>query len=130
MATRHLVVTLMVGVLAFGFATVARGAAGQTGLRIVYRTDVGAPARVTTLHCGPPRGTVANPAAACQRLQALGRAAFAPTPRGMACTQIYGGPQTALVSGTLDGRRVWAHFTRRDGCEIARWNRVEFLLRS
>ena len=52
-----------------------------------------------------------------------------PTPRDKACSMIYGGPQQAVVSGTLAGRRVWARFTRRDGCEIARWNRVAFLLR-
>ena len=40
----------------------------------------------------------------------------------------YGGPQRAIVAGTLDGRKVWASFRCRDGCEIARWNRVGFLL--
>jgi hypothetical protein len=43
------------------------------------------------------------------------------------CTQIYGGPQEALVTGTFGGRRVWARFSRRNGCEIARWNRIAFL---
>ena len=40
---------------------------------------------------------------------------------------IYGGPQTAVVSGMLDGVRLWARFARRDGCEIGRWNSVAFL---
>jgi len=113
--------------LALGLATASPGAAGPTDLRVVYRADVGAPARVTTLSCSPPRGTVAHPAAACRMLEAHGRTAFAPTPRGTACSQIYGGPQTALVTGTLEGGRVWARFTRRDGCATARWNRVAFL---
>ena len=52
---------------------------------------------------------------------------FAPTPAGTACTQIYGGPETARVTGTFRGRKIWALFTRRDGCAIARWNRVAFL---
>jgi hypothetical protein len=43
------------------------------------------------------------------------------------CTQIYGGPQEAVVRGTFRGRRVSIRFTRRNGCEIARWNRVAFL---
>jgi hypothetical protein len=120
-------VPLTVGGLALGLAAASLGGAGRTDLRVAYRADAGAPARVATLRCGPPGGTVAHPVVACRRLHALGRAAFAPTPRGMACTQIYGGPQTALVTGTLDGARVWARFTRRDGCEIARWNRVSFL---
>jgi len=43
------------------------------------------------------------------------------------CTEIYGGPQEALVRGVFRGRRVRATFRRRDGCEINRWNRVAFL---
>src|SRR5204862_197447 len=45
-----------------------------------------------------------------------------------ACTQLYGGPQEALVTGRLRGRLVHADFSRKDGCEIARWTRVGFLL--
>ena len=65
-------------------------------------------------------------AAACSRLLALADP-FAPTPKGMACTDLYGGPQTARVTGRFRGRPVWATFARRNGCETARWNRVRFL---
>jgi hypothetical protein len=65
----------------------------------------------------------------CARLEDGGRALFMRTPRGILCTDIYGGPQVAYVRGTLDGRRIWARFSRNDGCQIARWNRVAFLLR-
>ena len=68
-------------------------------------------------------------AAACAKLEAGGRALFQPTPRGILCTDIYGGPQVAYVRGTLDGRSVWARFSRSDGCQIARWSRISFLLR-
>jgi hypothetical protein len=68
-------------------------------------------------------------AAACARLETGGRALFAPTPRGILCTDIYGGPQVAFVKGTLDGRHLWARFSRSDGCQIARWSRIAFLLR-
>ena len=54
--------------------------------------------------------------------------AFAPTPDDVACTEIYGGPATAHVSGTLDGEPVDATFSRENGCEIARWDRLERLL--
>lgn len=40
----------------------------------------------------------------------------------VACTQIYGGPETATVTGELDGEEVDATFSRSDGCEIARWD--------
>ena len=71
--------------------------------------------------------TLARPTRACRRLASLERP-FAPTPPGTACTQIYGGPQVALVAGTYRGARIWTRFHRRDGCEIARWDRLIFLL--
>jgi hypothetical protein len=114
--------------VAFLFVSGALGASGVTSLRIVVRTSPNAPPRIETLRCNPPRGTVAHPGLACSRLLAAGRTLFAPTPPGTACTQIYGGPQQALVTGTVAGARVWARFARRDGCEVARWNRVAFLL--
>jgi hypothetical protein len=102
--------------------------AGAIDLRIAYRaTDAAAP-QTLTLRCDPVRGTVARPAAACRRLRAIGPDAFAPTPRGMGmCAQLYGGPMTAVVAGSYYGRSVWTRLTRRDGCAIARWNRVGFL---
>jgi hypothetical protein len=57
----------------------------------------------------------------------LTRAAFAPVPRDVMCSQVYGGPQQALVVGTLEGRKVWARFKRTDGCQTARWDRLAFL---
>ena len=114
--------------LVCGLSSVAPAATGGTSLRVVYRASAGALPHVATLRCDPPRGTVPRPAAACRRLAAGGRALFAPTPPGVACTQIYGGPQIAVITGTLAGRQLWASFRRRDGCEVDRWNRVAFLL--
>jgi hypothetical protein len=45
-----------------------------------------------------------------------------------ACTQIYGGPQTARVTGTIDGVKVDRRFTRTNGCEIADFDRAGELL--
>ena len=44
--------------------------------------------------------------------------------RARSCTEIYGGPQTARVVGTLKGKRVWASFGRVNGCQISRWQGV------
>ena len=41
-----------------------------------------------------------------------------------ACTEIYGGPETARVTGTLGGRRVDATIARNDGCGIADYEAV------
>jgi len=84
------------------------------------------PRRTYTLTCAPARGTLHHAAAACRRLAGL-KTPFAPTPPGTACTQIYGGPQEALVVGRFRGRPVRARFNRRNGCEIARWTRLAFL---
>jgi hypothetical protein len=85
-----------------------------------------APKRTYTLACAPVAGTLPHRAAACRQLARL-KAPFAPTPRGTVCTEIYGGPQEALVGGRFRGALVRAHFSRRDGCEIDRWNRFAFL---
>ena len=53
---------------------------------------------------------------------------FAPVPSGTACAEIYGGPATARVDGTLDGRPLHAAFDRTNACEMERWDRVEALL--
>ena len=82
--------------------------------------------RVWTLRCAPTGGTLPRRAAACRRLAGMNRP-FRPVPRDAACLEIYGGPQTALITGRLRGARVRARFDRHDGCEIDRWNRVSFL---
>ncbi len=127
---RSVIVALAAG-LAAGALSAATASAAGTGaihLRIAYRASPTAAPKVLTLACNPARGTVPNPGTACRKLQALGSTAFAPTPRGRVCTQIAGGPMTAIVTGTFQGRRIWTRLTQSDGCAIARWNRVSFLL--
>jgi hypothetical protein len=79
--------------------------------------------RSATLTCDPDGGSHPDPAAACA---ALSRHADAldPVPAGIACTQIFGGPELATVSGS----GVHALFSRRDGCQIARWEALAPLL--
>lgn len=109
----------------------AGSATSQTSLTVSFwpqGRDDGSPKR-WTLRCNPAGGTHPNAARACARLASLERP-FAPVPPDTACTQLYGGPQEALVTGTYRGRRVWTRFNRRDGCQIARWNRHVPLLPS
>jgi Subtilisin inhibitor-like len=100
-------------------------AAALTALSITVSTSGREPSMQWTLRCGPAGGSLPRPAAACTRLLALPDP-FAPVPKGIVCTDIYGGPQTARVTGRFRGRTIWASFARRNGCEIARWNRVAF----
>ena len=80
-----------------------------------------------TLVC--PRGTGTLPAAhsACSKLRRIRIKAFAPVPAGTACTELYGGPQTARVTGHFAGKSIKANFNRTNGCEIERWSRLSFL---
>lgn len=88
----------------------------------------GSPTKLWTLTC-PSGGTLPNPASACRKLAAADRP-FAPLAKGVACTQVYGGPQVAEVHGTFLDKPVNTRFSRTDGCEIARWNKVRFLFPS
>jgi hypothetical protein len=44
------------------------------------------------------------------------------------CSQIYGGPQHARITGTVGGDRVDLTITRTDGCGTNDWKRLEPLL--
>ena len=104
-----------------------RGTAAAANLLVTaWPEGRGAQSRSWSLRCSPAGGTLPGRARACSRLGAMDTP-FAPVPDGVACTQIFGGPQQALVRGTYRGRKVWARFNRSDGCEIARWNRHAFL---
>ncbi|MFE6102953.1 SSI family serine proteinase inhibitor [Streptomyces laurentii] len=84
------------------------------------------------LECGTtPGGTHPAAANACKRLEQLARAdgnPFAPVPDGQMCTQLYGGPATARITGTWQGRRVDARFSRANGCETDRWDNLRPVL--
>jgi Subtilisin inhibitor-like len=101
-------------------------AAAVTALSIVVSPGDGGAGKRWTLECGPTGGSLPKAAAACRKLAQLG-AWYAPIPEGTACTQVFGGPETARVTGRYRGRRLWIAFQRRNGCEIARWTRVAFL---
>ena len=87
----------------------------------VWPNGTNGPHHAWTLRC-PQRPVV------CRKLARV-RRPFAPVPSNVACSQIYGGPQIALVTGTFRSHRVRARFNRKNGCEVARWNAVRFLFR-
>lgn len=73
-------------------------------------------------------GTLATASEACSQLAEVGAEALAPPPADQMCTEIYGGPQTATVTGTFAGGAVEASLARTNGCEIARWDALSALL--
>ena len=139
---RRLVLALVAGVLVGGSgctdqdrgadvggpsATESSVPATGTGLS-VEGTD-GSGARVSwRLTCDPPGGDHPDPEAACRVLVEAGDRALPPVRKDRVCTQVYGGPETATVSGTWRGGRVVSSYSRPDGCQIARWNALAALL--
>jgi hypothetical protein len=83
----------------------------------------GSAARAARVRCAE-----ATDSDVCAHVAALTAEHFAPTPDDVACTQQYGGPDTATVTGTLRGEAIDARFSRENGCEIARWEKVAALL--
>ncbi|MEO5576125.1 MAG: SSI family serine proteinase inhibitor [Gaiellaceae bacterium] len=80
-----------------------------------------------TLRCDPAGGTLPRRAAACRQLYGLTRP-FAPPRKDLACTDLYGGPQQAVISGMYRGSRISTVLGMRNGCEISRAEKLAFLV--
>jgi hypothetical protein len=126
---------LLAAIVASMAAAGAAGAAGTaaaapgTQLRVtVWPAGQPGAFQSWTLACAPAGGNHPARTASCRTVARVGVAGFRPVPPRTMCTQVYGGPQQALVTGVLDGRRIWARFNLRDGCQIARWKRLAPLL--
>jgi hypothetical protein len=76
--------------------------------------------KTATVRCDAPED--------CPEVDALDPKVFEPTAGDVACTQQFGGPETATVKGTFKGEQVDARFGRQNGCEIARWEDAAPLL--
>jgi hypothetical protein len=115
---------------------VTAGSSTGVKLTVEVRTTPGGAARTGTLTCdGAAGGTgmfadAASATAACATVTAPGTADLLadPHPAGQACSQLYGGPETATVKGTVSGRAVDAQLGRTDGCETATWERLRALV--
>ena len=70
-----------------------------------------------------------TPEAACTALK-NNAALLSPATKGtdQACTEQYGGPQQATVTGIVDDTPVDATFARTNGCEISAWNAAQDVL--
>ncbi|AOT03359.1 SSI family serine proteinase inhibitor [Arthrobacter sp. U41] len=108
---------------------------GNVELAIMVKpSETGTPANFT-LVCldGVPAAESQHPDAAAGCTALKNNAALlnpGPRPTDQACTQQYGGPQEATVTGVVDGKAVEASFSLRDGCEIADWNAAKDVLGS
>jgi hypothetical protein len=108
---------------------------GNAELSIVFKASPSATAESFTLVCKdgvPVSGTQhPKPDAACAALKANPSIVIrSPRPTDIACTMQYGGPQTATVSGAVDGRGFESMFSLTDGCEISAWEAARDVLGS
>ena len=110
-----------------GEASASPAELAGTDLTIVVRDGAG---KTSTwrLTCDPPGGSHPDPKTACRVLETNGAAALPPVPKDKVCTQIYGGPETATITGTWQGKKIVSRFARNDGCQISRWKLMEGLL--
>jgi hypothetical protein len=108
----------------------ASGEAGDIGpVDLTAVVDDGAGGKTTyTLTCEPTGGDVEQPEVACEQLSTTAALPLQPVDPDMMCTQVYGGPQTAVVTGTVNGQPVDSTFSRVNGCEISRWDAMTALL--
>ena len=124
-----LLIAVLIAAIGCGAGQGTAGSTPATALTISFwpeGRDSGTPEK-WTLRCNPAGGTVPRSAAVCRQLLALTKP-FAPTRKTLVCTDLYGGPQQATITGTFRGDRVWTQIGMRDGCQISRAKRLAFLV--
>ncbi|WP_405583856.1 hypothetical protein [Streptomyces sp. NBC_01190] len=114
---------LLLGLVAIGLTqTPAHGTGlprtATAGHLVVTYDDGQGHTRTYGLVCG--RGWDSE---GCLRLREIG-GPVGPVPSGQACSMIFGGAQTAQLTGVWAGREVSERYRRTNGCEVARWSRM------
>ena len=94
---------------------------------VLDRGEGGPPERYTLSCADPVSGDLRDPAAACAHLQGL-TDPFAALPGDQVCSQQYGGPETAQVTGRWAGADVDLSLARTNGCQLAQWDSLGPLL--
>jgi hypothetical protein len=125
-----IVIATLIAVVGCGAGSAAQNAStASTDLRITVWPNgrEEGDAKKFTLRCGPAAGSLPKAATACSKLGTLSRP-FTPVSGDVSCTEQYGGPQQALVTGRLRGNPVWAMFSATNGCQISRAKKIAFLL--
>ena len=104
-----------------GSSTSAPAPGADDDLMIVLdRGDGTEPERYTLTCGGSPDGDHPDATAACAHLEGL-EDPFAPLPADMVCTEQYGGPETATITGRWQAADVDVELSRTDGCRISQW---------
>jgi hypothetical protein len=96
----------------------------KTSLTIDVTPGEGADTKTFKLTCDPAGGDHPQPQQACDAIAEAGASVFEPVSSDTVCTSVFGGPQKATVTGTYEGKDVDASFSRDNGCEIDRWEKL------
>ncbi len=129
MRTALVIAVLVVTATACGASQGASVQTPETQLTISYWPEgrgTGEP-KTWTLRCDPAGGTVPRVATICRQLDGLVKPFRRPS-KNLVCSDQYGGPQQALITGTHKGNRIWTVIGMRNGCEISRAKRLAFLV--
>jgi hypothetical protein len=118
---------LFIIVITLGLPLSGSSAASPYSLVISYKQSPQSEIQKLSLKCNPVSGTMPKAKTACSRLLKIANPFATANPDQM-CTQIYGGDEVATVKGSWKGKKVSATYSKRDGCEIARWAALKFLL--
>jgi hypothetical protein len=116
-----------------GRSAAARAADDPVSLTVTFTRRPGA-RRVAHVRCTSTRASAdgylraVGARRACARARAIAGLLTRTADPHRACTQIYGGPERALVAGRIGARRVRHGFSRTDGCGVADWRRAMPLL--
>jgi Subtilisin inhibitor-like len=114
---------VLVLVTSCGSSSEAGGSAPSYDVTVIYWPNGPDGESVeATLTCDPDGGSHPDPAGACAAL-AENEDALQPVAGDVACTEIYGGDQVATITGSVE-----ASFSRANGCEIDRWDRLKTVL--
>ncbi|MGH3654076.1 hypothetical protein [Glutamicibacter sp.] len=110
------------------------GQGPQTRLEIIIRDNGAEISQQYSLECAGEQAadssTLPDASKACLQLELEPSVITRKVDPHEICTEIYGGPQRAEVSGALHGDPVNASFSRHNGCAIDRWDTASFLLGS
>jgi hypothetical protein len=110
-----------------GLPRISRHPGELADLVVTVRTSPRSRALRWVLTCRPDGGSLPFAARACGQIS-RGWDPFARVSRGQMCPMISFGPQTATVAGFWRGIWISARFSRNNGCEAARWDKVSWLL--
>ena len=100
----------------------------------VTASDGAGPRETARVRCTGEGGRVSgflsgrDPARTCAAARRLAPLLTEPPPAARACASVYGGPETARVTGRLPEGRVDRSFARTDACESDEWERARGIL--